>query len=73
MNRAEHIQWAKKRALQYVEHGQISEAYTSFVSDLGKHQETCGHPAIRLGMMLMMGGHLSTAHQMTEFINGTNS
>jgi hypothetical protein len=39
-------------------------------SDLGKHPETAGHPAIGLGAMLLLGGHLSSPAQMREFIDG---
>ena len=33
-----HMQWAKKRALEYLP--DISSALSSFASDLGKHPET---------------------------------
>lgn len=71
-SRDEHLKWCKERALQYCDMGDVGQAYTSMASDLGKHPETQGHSAIELGMMLMMGGHLSTSHQMREFINGFN-
>lgn len=38
MTRAEHVAWAKERALEYVEAGQLTDAWTSLVSDLGKHE-----------------------------------
>jgi len=72
MTRAEHLQWCKNRALEYVDIGKLSEAYASLGSDLGKHPETCGHPAIELGIMLMMSGKLSTPRQMRDFIEGCN-
>lgn len=70
--RAEHLAWCKTRALQYVDAGDTTNAYASMTSDLMKHPETEGHAAIQLGMMLMMGGHLSTPQQMREYINGFN-
>lgn len=70
--RAEHIAWCKQRALEYVDAGDLSQAFTSMTSDLGKHPETAGHSAINLGMGLMMGGHLSTESEMREFIEGFN-
>lgn len=70
--RQEHLEWCKKRAIEYVELGDVPQALASFMSDLGKHEETVGHPAIMLAMGLSMGGHLSTPKQMKEFIEGTN-
>jgi hypothetical protein len=72
MDRSEHLAWCKIRALQYVDAGDTMNAYSSMTSDLTKHPETENHAGIQLGMMLLMGGHLSTPHQMREFINGFN-
>lgn len=70
--RAEHLAWCKKRAFEYVDMGDLSQAYASMASDLGKHPETQDHPAIGLGMMLMMGGNLQTEAEMRKFIEGFN-
>lgn len=70
--RQEHVQWCKDRAMEYVNDGDLQGAYASMTSDLGKHPETEGHSAIQLGMMLMIGGHLSTAQEMGKFIDGFN-
>lgn len=72
MNRTEHLDWCKKRALEYVDAGDVTQAYTSMVSDLSKHPETEDHAAIQLGMMMLISGHLSTSEKMREFINGFN-
>jgi hypothetical protein len=72
MTREEHLDWCKQRAREYVDRGDLSNAYASMASDLGKHPETEGHQAIQLGMMLMMGGHLSSAAEMRKFIDGFN-
>ena len=72
MNRAEHLEWCKRRALEYVERGDLPQALTSMCSDLSKHEETKDHGAIGLGMSLMLGGHLSTADKMKKFILGFN-
>lgn len=73
MTRAEHLQWCKDRALEYIDKdGDIQNAWASMVSDLGKHPETAGHVAITLGMMQLMGGMLSTAPEMRHFIEGFN-
>jgi hypothetical protein len=39
MTRDEHLAWAKQRAHEYVERGQLLEAVTSMISDLRKHPE----------------------------------
>ena len=72
MNRQEHLEWCKKRALEYVDQNDLQQAYASMASDLNKHPETEGHSAITLGMDLMMGGQLNTQDKMREFINGFN-
>lgn len=46
MTRAEHMAWAKQRALEYVERGELSSAIASMISDLGKHPETARSVAI---------------------------
>jgi hypothetical protein len=60
MTRAEHLSWCKQRAIEYVDNGDLPQAFASMSSDLRKHPETARHSAIELGMMLMMGGRLST-------------
>ena len=70
--RAQHLAWCKTRALEYVEAGNVQDAFASMASDLQKHPETAGHIGIQLGMMQLMGGHLSTPHDMRRFIDGFN-
>lgn len=72
MTRAEHLEWAKNRALELIENGDIAGAYASFTSDMNKHEELKDHSALTLGIMLMAFGHLNTAAQMKEFIEGFN-
>jgi hypothetical protein len=72
MTREEHLQWAKDRANEYVDAGDLQGAYASMTSDLNKHPETEGHQAIMLGLMLMAGGHLSSKREMKNFIDGFN-
>lgn len=72
MTRDEHLAWCKQRALEYVDRGEVTDAWGSMASDLGKHPETRNHAAIPLGMMMLVGGHLSTAHVMRRFIEGFN-
>jgi hypothetical protein len=72
MSRAEHLQWAKGRALDYLDAGNLRDAWASFVSDLGKHPDTAGHMAIELGMLEMMIGGLNTADKLRHHIEGTH-
>ena len=72
MDRAEHLQWCKDRALEYVDAGDLDNAFSSFQSDMTKHEGTNGHSALQLGMMLLMGGHLSSPRQMKDWIIGFN-
>lgn len=71
-DRAEHLAWAKERALGYVDQGELDNALASLMSDLRKHPDTADHAAMELGMMLMMAGHLSTTRDMRDFIEGCN-
>jgi len=70
--RQEHLGWCKKRAIEYVDAGDVQQAYASMVSDLGKHPETREHAAIALGMALLMKGYLDSQTKMRDFINGFN-
>ena len=72
ITRAEHLQWCKDRALEYVTNGDLTNAYASMASDLNKHKETEGHSGITLGTALQMNGHLDTAEKMRKFIEGFN-
>ena len=70
--REQHMAWCKKRALEYVDVGDLANAAASMASDLRKHPETENHSAIQLGMGLLMIGQLSTVEAMREFIEGFN-
>lgn len=72
MDRAQHLAWAKVRAQELVDAGEISQAFASMASDLSKHPETQQHSGIELGMMQLMNGGLSSAQQMREYIDGFN-
>jgi hypothetical protein len=72
MTRAEHLQWCKDRALEYVNEGKLTLAFSSMVSDLGKHDELANHAGIRFGTELLLSGHLETEPKMREFITGFN-
>ncbi len=72
MNRQEHLAWAKRRALEYVNAGDVNNAWASMRSDLGKHPETNSTAAILLGDMQLIGGFLKTPEAMRKFIEGFN-
>lgn len=56
MTRDEHLQWCKDRALEYLNKGDMTNAVTSMLSDLGKHEETraVGEKLAPMGMMFLM-------------------
>lgn len=68
--RAEHLAWAKERALEYVDAGDPVNALASLQSDLRKHPETADHQGLELGAMLAFGGQLTTPAQVREWIEG---
>ena len=72
MDRTEHLQWCKDRALEYVRSGDLTNAITSFQSDMRKHVETVNHSALELMTMMMLSGHLETATEVEKFIKSFN-
>lgn len=72
--RQQHLDWCKSRALQYVEAGNLDDAFASLLSDLGKHPETEGAYDIcgSVGTSMLLTGRLDTAAAMTRWINGFN-
>jgi len=72
MDRQEHLKWCKDRAMEYVENNANKNAFASFQSDMGKHEETAQHKALEMGTMLLLGGLLHTREQMKQWIEGFN-
>ena len=68
MNRNDHIEWCKQRALLELDQNGITNALASIQSDLSKHDETKNHPCRDIGMILSMTGKLSTYSEMKKFI-----
>jgi len=66
----QHLEWAKDRALELLNKGDLDQAFMSMISDLGKHPQTKGHPMIRLGTDLYLGKHLDSPIEMRKFIEG---
>lgn len=69
MTRSEHLAWCKERALDYVEGGDLMQAFMSMQSDMRKHAETADHAGLNAGAMLMLAGTLAHAPAMTAYIN----
>lgn len=72
MNRSEHLQWCKDRAIAYIDAGDLRGAFASFQSDMSKHEQTENHMALDMGTILMVNGQLGTPHEMKEWIEGFN-
>ena len=52
MTRDEHLAWAKKRALEYLDKGDVVNAITSMGSDLEQHPELRpNHALLMVGML----------------------
>ncbi len=72
MNRKEHIERCKERALEYLdrnsEYYDLQNAKTSILSDLGKHDETRGLVALAFSMSISATTH----DEIERFIEGFN-
>lgn len=71
-SREEHLKWCKRRALEYVERDDCSQAVASMLSDLRKHPETENHSAIELMAQLLFAGLLDSTVECRSFIEGFN-
>lgn len=62
MTGAEHLEWCKKRALEYLDAGELADAFTSMLSDMDKHPETklrdtaTSSVLVQLGMLYVEQG-----------------
>lgn len=72
MNRQEHLDWAKERALEYADEGDLRGAFASFQSDMIKHDETRNHIALKVMSVQFFSGHLNSPQSMRHFIEGFN-
>jgi len=62
--RGRHLHWCKERAFEYLDRGDIAGGVASFVSDMGKNNETANHPALP---MIMFQRY---EHEIKRFIEG---
>lgn len=69
MTRQEHLDWAKKRAYEYLEQGDITNAYASFYSDVDKHPDLKYDDFLK-GIGLL--AHSQTVDAARRYIEGFN-
>ena len=69
-DRAEHLAFCKRRALEYLDAGDLTNAVASMGSDLDKHPETRAAGAlVQLGMMYLMNRDASGVRRWIEGFN----
>jgi hypothetical protein len=68
MTREEHIAECKRRAIEYLDEGDVLNGITSMLSDLNKHQETreIGEKMTMLGMLYLTNNDLPGARRFVE-------
>jgi hypothetical protein len=71
-SRAEHLQWAKERALEYADRGEVANTINSMTSDLSKHPETRGNPRVLQMTQLAAEGQFDQPGELRRFIEGFN-
>ena len=72
MDRTEHLDWAKERALAYLDAGETTNAIASMLSDMTKHDELANHAGIELTGMLLLGGLIFRPDDVRRHIEGFN-
>lgn len=70
MTRAEHLAWAKERALRYLDEGDLAGALASMGSDLRKHPELERSAAPGLMMIGLFDVAAGDAAAVRRFIDG---
>ncbi|HZF24007.1 MAG TPA: hypothetical protein VE030_11155 [Burkholderiales bacterium] len=71
MTRVEHLAWAKQRALQYLNAGDLMNALASMGSDLSKHEELSkiGDMLFPLGMLYVQNHDVGGMRRWIEGFN----
>lgn len=75
MTRAEHLQWCKDRAMEYVNKGDLLNGVTSMMSDLTKHPETAKSadgPLAMLGLLAAQQAQSGDRDGVVRYIKGFN-
>ena len=65
-----HLAWCKERALEYVDQGDLNNAFMSMASDMSKDLSTANHAGLQIGVLLVLNGHLDTNKKMRDWITG---
>ena len=69
LTRDEHLAWCKRRALEYVDAGDLTQAVASLASDLKTHPDT-DNPALNglvmIGMMYVTDGDKAAVQRWIE-------
>jgi hypothetical protein len=68
MTRDEYLEWAKKRALEYLDRGDIQNAIASMGSDLNKHEDFKGisEKLMLLGIWCVVNHDIREARRWIE-------
>ena len=73
MTRDEHLEFAKKRALEYLDRGDVRNGFTSMLSDLGKHDELKDHVGCKMGVgFMLVPGWIDNPTEVRRWIVGFN-
>jgi hypothetical protein len=67
--RGRHLHWCKTRAFEYLDAGDIKNAWLSFASDMGKLDATAQHAALNPLLATM---YMDSVNNMRLFIEGFN-
>lgn len=73
MTREEHLEWAKQRALAYLDGGDPRQGFTSMLSDLTKHPDLKDHIGGKMGVgFMMLPGWIDNTAEVRRWIVGFN-
>jgi hypothetical protein len=73
LSRDEHLEWAKKRALEYLDAGDSRNAFTSMLIDMRKHPELENHIGNKIGVgFMMLPGWIDNMAEVRRWIVGFN-
>jgi len=70
VTRAEHLEWCKTRAREYLDAGDVANAMVSMLSDLGKHDGT--ESSARMGAVLMLAVDQTDIGSVRRWVEGFN-
>lgn len=69
MTKAEHLDWCKQRAFQYLDLNDPTNAIASFMSDLAKHNETINHPLLPSIRLIMDSTNIEAVRKCINKFN----